>query len=298
MSPESNLLPGLGNYQQVSIRYEMEQKSLWYTLRPHGRPCFNTSLLGELAHFHACLRHSLERARAAGEEPPVRYTVIDSSVPGVFNLGGDLLLFHSLIENRDREGLLAYATACIDVLYPNAVNFHQPLTTITLVQGEALGGGFEAAISSNIVLAEENARFGLPEILFNLIPGMGAYSFLMRRSTPDVAERLITSGEVLTARQMLDLNLVDDVVPVGMGQTAVRSLIDRHSRRGNAHNALARVKKCLNPVTYEELMDITRIWVDTALQLGPRDMRMIQSLVRAQDRRVEDPHPRRMEAQG
>ena len=70
-----------------------------------------------------------------------------------------------------------------------------PLTTITLVQGDALGGGFEAAISSNVVIAEKSAKFGLPEVLFNLIPGMGAYSFLVRRTSPDLAEKIIMSGE-------------------------------------------------------------------------------------------------------
>jgi len=299
MSQESVTLPGLGHYEQLSVRYEEDQQTLWYTLRPIGRPNFNMDLLAELAHLHSLIVAANERAMNIGEEPPIRYTVLDSDVPGVFNLGGDLELFHQLIVDGDREGLLAYATACIDVLYPNAVNFCQPMTTITLVQGEALGGGFEAAISSNLVVAEESSRFGLPEILFNLVPGMGAYSFLIRRTSPAVTEHLITSGEILTARQMLDLKLVDEVVPDGMGPHAVRSLITRHSRRGNARRALGRIKQCFHPVTYEELMRITRIWVDTAMQLGPRDMRMIQSLVRAQDRRREEAlRPRRMEAQG
>ncbi len=194
--------------------------------------------------------------------------------------------------------MFAYAKACIDVLYPNAINFSQPLTTISLVQGDALGGGFEAAISSNIVVAEESARFGLPEILFNLIPGMGAYSFLIRRTTPDVVERLITSGEIFTARQMLDLKLLDEVVVDGEGADAVRKLLARHQRKGNAYAALGRVRQCVNPVTYEELIRITQIWVDTALQLGPRDLRMIENLIRAQDRRRAQTKLKTMEGRG
>ena len=49
------------------------------------------------------------------------------------------------------------------------------------MQGECLGGGFEAALSSDVIVAEKSARFGFPEILFNLFPGMGAYSFLERK---------------------------------------------------------------------------------------------------------------------
>ncbi len=285
MCKEMKFLPFWGQYEQVSVRYENEHRAIWYTLSPHDRPCFNMKLLQELAHFQNALQCLNQKAIDSGHSLPVRYTILDSAVPGVFNLGGDLELFYGLIQARDGEGLFAYAKACIDVLYPNAVNYSHPMTTISLVQGDALGGGFEAAISSNIVVAEESARFGLPEILFNLIPGMGAYSFLIRRTTPDVVERLITSGEILTARDMRDLKLVDEVVADGAGASAVRGLLARHQRKGNAYAALDRVRQCINPVTYEELIRITRIWVDTALQLGSRDLRMIENLIRAQDRR-------------
>ena len=298
MSKPMEFLPFWGQYDQVSVRYETEHRAIWYTLDPLERPCFNMELLAELAHFHGCLSRVNQEAIDSGHCLPVRYTVLDSAVPGVFNLGGDLELFNRLITTHDGEGLFAYAKACIDVLYPNAVNFNQPMTTISLVQGDALGGGFEAAISSNIVVAEESARFGLPEILFNLIPGMGAYSFLIRLTTPDVVERLITGGEILTARQMLDLKLIDEVVVDGEGASAVRGLLARHQRKGNAYAALDRVRQCINPVTYEELIRITRIWVDTALQLGPRDLRMIENLIRAQDRRRAQTKLKQMHGQG
>ncbi|MCP4293293.1 MAG: crotonase/enoyl-CoA hydratase family protein [bacterium] len=298
MRDELDILPFWGQYEQVKVRFEAPHRAVWYTLDPSERPCFNRDMLDELAHFHQCLIRVNKEAMAWGQCLPVRYTVIDSAVPGVFNLGGDLELFYGLISNKDGEGLFSYAKACIDVLFPNAVNFNLPLTTLSLVQGDALGGGFEAAISSNIVVAEESARFGLPEILFNLIPGMGAYSFLIRRTTPDVVERLITGGEILTAREMLDLKLVDEVVKDGEGASAVRNLLARHQRKGNAFSAFGRIRQCINPVTYDELIKITRIWVDTALQLGPRDLRMIENLIRAQDRRRSQIKLKKLEGQG
>ncbi len=298
MCIENDFVPFWGQYEQFNVRYEEDQKAIWYTLNPHNRPCFNHDLLAELAHFQKRLSEHNQKAIDIGKCLPIRYTVLDSAVPGVFNLGGDLELFYGLISRADGEGLFAYAKACIDVLYPNAVNYGQPLTTISLVQGEALGGGFEAAISSNIVVAEESARFGLPEILFNLIPGMGAYSFLIRKTTPDIVERMITGGEIFTARQMQELKLVDEVVADGEGVSAVRGILARHQRKGNAYTAFGRVRQCINPVTYEELIRITRIWVDTALQLGPRDMRMIENLIRAQDRRKARSKFQVMESRG
>ena len=259
---------------------------LYPAMAPKGRPCFNRDLLAELRRFQGLIRAAFS-APASGEPIPVKYMILASNAPGVFNLGGDLELFAELIKNQDREGLLNYATACIDVLYPNAVNFELPLTTISLVQGDALGGGFEAAISSNVVIAERSAKFGLPEILFNLIPGMGAYSFLIRRTSPAVTRRLMTSGETLSAQDMFDLGLVDVVVGDGEGKQAVKDFIKDHRRRSNAHGALNRIQRMVGPITYEELMSITRIWVDTALQLNARDLRMIHHLIRAQSRRLQ-----------
>jgi DSF synthase len=256
--------------------------------------------LGELREFQQQVK-ALNHAHDEGVDSlPILYTILGSSVPGVFNLGGDLQLFSRLIRDGDRDGLFHYAKSCIDVLYPNAVNFQMPLTTITLVQGDALGGGFEAAISSNVVIAEESAKFGLPEVLFNLVPGMGAYSFLVRRTGPDLAEKIIMSGELLTARKMQNLGLVDEVVEDGKGEEAVERFIQRHRKRGNAHEAMSRIKKCINPVTYEELIDITRIWVEAALRLTSRDLRMIERLVQAQNRRtgLQGAQPKALEGLG
>jgi DSF synthase len=300
MTTTADFLPPDGGYEQLSVRFDPEYGALWYTLEPRGRPCFNLDLLAELRQFQLRVETVIREAAARGERLPVRYTVLGSAVPGVFNLGGDLDLFAALIRRQDRRSLFRYAKACIDVLYPNAVNFDQPLTTISLVQGDALGGGFEAAVSSNVVIAERGARFGLPEVLFNLVPGMGAYSFLIRRTSPDTAERLIMTGDLLTAEHMRELKLVDRVVADGEGERAVLEFMREHRRRSNAHAAMGRIRRCINPVTYEELIAITRIWVDAALQLTDRDLVLIERLVAAQNRRLvrsAEP-PRAMEGQG
>ena len=287
----NGLPPEWGPYEQMFVRYDKDQNAMWYHMAPRSRPCFNLDLLDELKRF----QHQVKMVNSATDPGidslPILYTVLASSVSGVFNLGGDLQLFSKLIRDGDREGLFGYAKACIDVLFTNAVNFNMPLTTITLVQGDALGGGFEAAISSNFVIAEKSAKFGLPEVLFNLIPGMGAYSFLVRRTGPDLAEKIIMSGELLTAQKMHNLGLVDEVVEDGQGEQAVLRFIKRHRKRGNAHEAMNRIRKCINPVTYEELIQITKIWVDAALKLTSRDLRMIERLVQAQNRRAKTRKP-------
>lgn len=300
MTRTRDFLPPGGAYEQLSVRYDDEFGAVWYTLEPRDRPCFNLDLLAELRQFQLRIEAVIREAAARGEPLPVRYTVLASAVPGVFNLGGDLQLFARLIRHQDRQGLFRYAKACIDVLYPNAVNFDQPLTTITLVQGDALGGGFEAAVSSNVVISERGAKYGLPEVLFNLVPGMGAYSFLIRRTSPDTAERIIMSGDLLSAHDMRELRLVDRVVDDGKGEQAVLDFMRTHRKRSNAHAAMGRIRRCIQPVTYEELITITRIWVDAALQLTERDLLLIERLIQAQNRRVirAAQEPRALEGHG
>ena len=115
-----------------------------------------------------------------------------------------------LIEGKDRARLCWTTERRASMCCTTTTLAHGlPITTISLVQGECLGGGFEAALSSDIVVAERQARFGFPEILFNLFPGMGAYSFLDRRVGRRVTEELLSTGKIYSADDMLALGVVD-----------------------------------------------------------------------------------------
>lgn len=274
----------IGQYEQLSTRYEVENQCLWYAMHAEPRACFNRTLLSEIAAFQQEVGQLVRR-----KQLPISYLVLSSDVPGVFNLGGDLNLFQQHIKEHDRAGLTAYAKACIDVLYANAVHLNLPLTTISLVQGSALGGGFEAALSSSVLIAEKGTELGLPEILFNLFPGMGAYSLLARKLDVRRAEELITAGRLFSAEELYEMGVVDVLAEAGEGKQAVRKFIKQHRRSSNGLQAIARVREYLNPVTYEELMDIANIWVEAALNLTSRDLRMMGKLVGAQNRLKQKP---------
>jgi DSF synthase len=202
-------------------------------------------------------------------------------------MGGDLRLIARLVRDRDRDGLIDYATACIDLVHDNAVGLGLPIVTVSLVQGDALGGGFEAAVSSNFVIAEKRAKFGLPEILFNLFPGMGGYSLIARRIGAAQAERMMLSGRIYGAEQLYELGLVDVLAEDGEGEQAVMDFIARHSRSHGALHSVVQARWRVNPLTYEELHDIAMMWVDTAMALGKPDLNRMERLATAQDRRRE-----------
>ena len=291
--PASTPVPSGVEYKfsaQLTARFDTETRAMWSRWTADPRPCFNPSLLADIRSYGEFLSNSDGRISCNGEEHPVEYVILASGMPGVFQLGGDLDLFKQLIATQDRAGLLRYGRACIDVLYRNYIAYDVPaVTTISLVQGECLGGGFEAALSADVIVAEKSSRFGFPEILFNLFPGMGAYSFLDRKVGQKKAEEIIASGKIYTAEEMLALGVVDVVAEDGQGEAEIAALIKRRARMRNGLAALSATRRRVHSITFEELLDVVQIWVDAALRINLRDLKLMQRLVSRQNG-LGEPH--------
>ncbi len=256
-----------------------DDKILWCWMSPRQRPCFTPTLLQDIDRLQRFISEAVETP-----ETPIEYLVLGSTVPGVYNLGGDLALFAETIRQRDRAALQRYARSCVAVGHTNHGGYHDKVTTLALIEGDALGGGFECALSCDILVAERHVKFMLPEILFNLFPGMGAYSFLTRRIGAHKTETLLTSGRSYSAEDMLEMGVVDHVVETGTGRDAVADLIAQQSRRKAVMRALYQIRRRVNPISLVEMNDITDLWVDTALKLTDMDLRKMTHLAAAQDR--------------
>jgi len=275
-------------FAEMEIRFDEEDKILWQYMRPKGRPSYTMGLLRDMRQVLSSVeRMFAETDQDKDKDAPVRYLVLASRMPGIFNLGGDLPLFVELIRAGNRDALRNYAHACINVQYPRAINLDLPYISISLVQGDALGGGFEAALADNVIIAERSAKFGLPEILFNLYPGMGAYSFLSRRLDPVAAERMILSGKIFSAEELHEMGIVDVLAEDGEGETAVYDFVARNRRSYHARRALCEARRIARPITREELISITDLWVDAALCLAAADLRKMERLASAQDRKKQ-----------
>ncbi|PPT92130.1 crotonase/enoyl-CoA hydratase family protein [Xanthomonas theicola] len=248
-----------------------------------ARPCFRGDLLDDMWSFTDAITLSGGSPLARGQ---LRHFVLASDA-SVFNLGGDLELFTQLIRLRDKNGLLAYARRCVEGVHTLHAGLGGDVRTIALLQGDALGGGLEMALACHTIVAEEGVGLGLPEVLFGLFPGMGAYSFLCQRVSPQLAERIILEGTVYSSEQMHALGVVDVLVPKGHGKAAVQELIRNQRRSKLSHLAMNAVRRTSRQVPLHELMAITEIWVDTALALDDKSLRMMDRLVRAQSRRAQ-----------
>lgn len=246
------------------------------------RPCFRTELMEDMWSFLSSISLREGQRHSGG----LRHVVIASSATA-FNLGGDLALFSRLIRDNNRERLLDYARRCVDGVHHLHGGLGGDVRTIALVQGDALGGGLELALACHTIVAEEGVAMGLPEVLFGLFPGMGAYSFLSKRVSPQMAEKLILDGNIHTSDELFQMGVVDVLVPKGQGESAVQNLIRQQQRAPHAHLAMNAIRGIAHPVTHQELMKITEVWVDAALALGERSLRTMDRIVRAQERRAD-----------
>jgi DSF synthase len=218
-----------------------------------------------------------------GKPMPVNYAVMRSGHPDYFNLGGDLQHFRKCIRNKNRAGLVDYSTLCMDLMYQWSTVSCANTTTIALVQGRALGGGFEAALSADYIVAEEQSTFGFPEIMFGLFPCTGGMSLLTRRVGAFQAERMLTSGKTYTAAELLALGVIDEVCPAGEGTLAVEKFIALHSKRRLARLMVQRSRNRMAPLSYQELSKVVDEWVEVAMGLSDEELRVMDMLIMMQE---------------
>ena len=283
--PQQRLLAH--DYGQVYCRYDEKSQALWsYLSQPQRIPCINQSLLHDLYAHHTDIELSDGYVQTGpGQTLPIRYSVFASATPGYFNMGGDLQKMAAAIRQQDRAQLQAYAKLSIDVVAQRAFRFQLPnVTKISLLQGEVLGAGIEAALTSDVLIAERQAVFCFPELFFNMIPGMGAYSLIARKAGMAVADKMIMGCERYTAEECLQMGLIDMVVETGEGEEAVRTFIDKNNKHAAGFLSAQKAKEKIHPLTYDELQAIVQIWVDNALQLTERDLKVMDRFYRAQSR--------------
>ncbi|KOO76312.1 crotonase/enoyl-CoA hydratase family protein [Stenotrophomonas maltophilia] len=245
------------------------------------RPCCRKDMLDEMWSYMA----AITRSPAERHNGTLRHFVLASDAVA-YNLGGDLDLFTRLIREGKRDLLLNYAQRCVEGVHHLHTGFGGDVRSIALIQGDALGGGLEMALACHTIVAEEGSGLGLPEVLFGLFPGMGAYSFLCRRVPPHLAEKIILDGRVYSAEEMHAMGVVDVLVKKGEGRAAVEELIRQQQRTPQSYLAMNAARAIAQPVSYDELLEITKVWVDSALALGDRSLRTMDRLIKAQTRRA------------
>ncbi len=271
-------------FEETQVDYDPLLRALWCRMRLKRSPSFTPQLLQDLHAVH----NLINEANAAAPEPaaqPIRFYVGGSVYPGTFNAGGDLPLFLDAIRHRDRTLLREYAYSCVEAMYNNACGFKAPVISLVCLEGDALGGGLECALSFDVIIAEKGVKLGLPEIMFGSFPGMGAFNFLARRIGPRLAERMMLSGRIYRAEEGYEMGLVDILVDKGTAIEAARTFMKENQRKHAARYAISSINKKMFPMSLSDLKDITDLWIEHTLSLDAIDLRRMEYLANAQNAR-------------
>jgi enoyl-CoA hydratase/carnithine racemase len=196
----------------ADIRSDLDDHVATLTLdRPEQRNALSDELLGEL----------VERLAEADADARIRCVVIAGS-ERVFAAGADL---RQLAEQEVADVFLSRRAA----LWQAVRQVRTPL--VAAVSGHCLGGGCELALSCDLVVASETARFGQPETGIGLIPGAGGTQFLARWLGKGRAMDMVLTGRVLDAGEAYELGLVARLAAAGEwlaeAQALARAIADR-----------------------------------------------------------------------
>jgi len=160
-------------------------------------------------HLHALILHSDQRG---------------------FCAGAHLRELYAAIAGRDPDDYLPDLSAFLDRIHAvmNRLD-SMPLTTIGAIHGVCFGGGFELALTCDLLIADRSARFCFPELRLGLIPGFGGIPRLKRDLPNSVVRDLLLTGRSLGARRAGELGLVSQVTAKGEALTVARACAEQAS---------------------------------------------------------------------
>jgi len=209
-------------------------------VRPNALNALNSQVMEQLGKVVA----SLELDRS------VRVGILTGAGDKSFVAGADIKEINSL----DKDSALQFAKKG-QAVFSRLENL--PFPVIGAVNGFALGGGLELALSCDFIYASESAKFGLPECTLGLIPGFGGTVRLTRKIGPARAKEMTFVGGMISAKDAANVGLVNKIFPDGelMGEV-IRLAKTLHKR---APLALRGIKKSINStygLSIPQAMDI------------------------------------------
>ena len=211
----------MSTYKNVRVAVE-ESVATIVIDRPSVKNALNFETVSE---FRAALAE-------LGANAEVGVLIITGAGESSFVSGADI----NDIRARTRDDGLA---AINSTLFAEVERFPRP--TIAAINGYALGGGCELALACDIRVAADSAKFGQPELGLGIIPGAGATQRLPRIVGLGWAKHLILSGEIIDAKQALEIGLVTAIMPASQLQVRARELARKILRQGPLAARLAKL---------------------------------------------------------
>ncbi len=200
----------------------------------------------------ATMLAELERFLDAIDTEAAAALVIYSTVKGGFSAGADLReLYQGLLDVPESEQLPRLRDF-IDRIHSVMDRLDMlPLTTIGVIHGVCFGGGFELALTCDVLIAERTARFAFPELRLGIIPGFGGIPRLKRDCGNALVRDLLLTGRSINAKRAVAAGLVSQMVPTGEGLTAALATAEQATKFDPM--AARTAKEFIKPLPREEL---------------------------------------------
>lgn len=271
----------VGPLAQLKLEYDQPIKTLWVTIAPEPKPVFTFDLVNSVYQLQTAIVSLWGRDRYF--QSPIRFFAYRASGP-VFTLGGDLDFYLGCIAKGDQSALQEYARLSIEGVLGNTSSLYGSAITMATIEGKGIGGGIDAPLSCNVVIAEEQASFSYPEVKFNHF-AIAAVAVLSRRIGPKAAHSLLATGAELSASQFEALGALDAVMPTGHGEAWLRKYaaetLPMHGARLNLFEAFYRRRA---EEYRTELHLLAKAWSGYMLRLTPREISRLQRISIGQDR--------------
>lgn len=191
----------------------------------------------------------LSRVVEYTERSGARALVMNSSVARGFSAGADL---RALLQGIEESGWEKRVRAFIDRIHSifDAIDM-LPMTTVAAVHGVVFGGGFELALTCDVIVADRTARFAFPELRLGLVPGFGGLPRLARDVGNAVVRDLLFTGRSLGAPRAHELGICAHLVGKGEALEAAKSIAAQAARFDP--RVVARAKRFAKPLPTEQL---------------------------------------------
>jgi enoyl-CoA hydratase/carnithine racemase len=178
--------------------------------------------------------------------------IISSARPEGFCAGADLRELYQRSQGLDVKERIAAVRDFLGRIHRvmNAID-EAPITTIAAVHGVTFGGGFELALTCDLIIADKMARFCFPELRLGLIPGFGGIPRLKRDVGNSVVRDLLLTGRSTNAMKAQSFGLVSQVVAEGETLRAARAAAAQLKKFDRATAAAA--KRFIKPIPYDDL---------------------------------------------
>ena len=230
--------------QLVLVEYVSGGRVAIITLnRPHADNAVTTELAAQL----------IEVLETIAARPSVRVAILTGAGDRAFSVGGDLYQRKQMT----KEEWLRQRQVFDRVLY-NLRQLRRPI--FTAVHGMAYGGGCEMAISTDFIIASEDARFGQPEAMVGLSAGGGSPVFLPRVLPPGKAMQMLMTGEPITAEEAYRLGMVNEVHPKAELMRAALNIAEKIA--DNSPTAVQSVKRAVQNGQGEPVEQAIAIMMD------------------------------------